>query len=204
MFRKGSNLSQPHQEVYMGRPSAVVWAGEVRSIVYRSREGNKPYEVMMLAVRIGTKIMGMWGYFTPFADLATSLEYCSFYYSKATCHDDVIIWNHFPRYWPFVKGIHLSSVDSPHRGKWRGALIFLLICLNRRFSEYSRRRWFEMPPRPLWRHCNVCCVIRHLCWIFLFLLNFTPFHSRKWIWKCRQFRVVESEMCQKDPRLTKE
>ena len=23
-------------------------------------------------------------------------------------HDDVIKWNHFPRYWPFVRGIHRS------------------------------------------------------------------------------------------------
>ena len=24
------------------------------------------------------------------------------------CHDDVIKWKHFPRYWPFVRGIHRS------------------------------------------------------------------------------------------------
>ena len=43
-------------------------------------------------------------------------------------HDDVIKWNHFPRYWPFVRGIHRSPVDSPHKGQWRGALMFSLIC----------------------------------------------------------------------------
>ena len=32
-------------------------------------------------------------------------------------------WKHFPRYWPFVQGIHRSPVNSPHRGQWRGALI---------------------------------------------------------------------------------
>ena len=32
-------------------------------------------------------------------------------------HDDVIKWKHFPRYWPFVRGI----------GQWRGALMFSLI-----------------------------------------------------------------------------
>ena len=31
-------------------------------------------------------------------------------------HDDVIEWKHFPRYWPFVRGIHLSPVNSPHKG----------------------------------------------------------------------------------------
>ena len=39
-------------------------------------------------------------------------------------HDDVIKWKHFPRYWPFVRGIH----RSPHKGQWRGALMSTLIC----------------------------------------------------------------------------
>ena len=43
-------------------------------------------------------------------------------------HDDVIKWKHFPRYWPFVRGIHLSPVNSPHKGQWRGALMSSLIC----------------------------------------------------------------------------
>ena len=43
-------------------------------------------------------------------------------------HDDVIKWKHFPRYWPFVRGIRRSTVNSPHKGQWRGALMFTLIC----------------------------------------------------------------------------
>ena len=43
-------------------------------------------------------------------------------------HDDVFKWKHFPRYWPFVRGIHRSPVNSPHIGQWRGALMFSLIC----------------------------------------------------------------------------
>ena len=43
-------------------------------------------------------------------------------------HDDVIKWKHFPRYWPFVWGIHRWPVNSPHKGQWRGALTFSLIC----------------------------------------------------------------------------
>ena len=43
-------------------------------------------------------------------------------------HDDVIKWKHFPRYWPFVRGIHRSPVNSPHKGQWRGALMFSLTC----------------------------------------------------------------------------
>ena len=41
-------------------------------------------------------------------------------------HDDVIEWKPFPRYWPFVRGIHRSQ-------GW----------------------WFEMISLPLWRHCNI-------------------------------------------------
>ena len=42
--------------------------------------------------------------------------------------DDVIKWKHFPRYWPFVRGIYRSAVNCPHKDQWRGALMFSLIC----------------------------------------------------------------------------
>ena len=41
-------------------------------------------------------------------------------------HNDVIKWKHFPHYWPFVRGTHRSPVNSPHKGQWRGALIFFI------------------------------------------------------------------------------
>ena len=41
---------------------------------------------------------------------------------------DVIKWQHFLRYWPFLWGIHLSQVDSPHKGQWRGYLMLSVIC----------------------------------------------------------------------------
>ena len=44
-------------------------------------------------------------------------------------HDDVIKRKHFPRNWPFVRGIHRSPVNSPHKSQWRGALMFSLICV---------------------------------------------------------------------------
>ena len=43
-------------------------------------------------------------------------------------HDDVIKWKHFPCYWQSVRGIHRSPVNSPHKGQWREALMFSLIC----------------------------------------------------------------------------
>ena len=44
-------------------------------------------------------------------------------------HDDTSKWKHFPRYLPFVREIHWSPVDSPHKSQWRGALMFSLICV---------------------------------------------------------------------------
>ena len=56
-------------------------------------------------------------------------------------------WKHFPRYWPFVRGIHRSPVNSPHKGQWRGALMFSLICArindwvnNREAGDLRRHR----------------------------------------------------------------
>ena len=48
-------------------------------------------------------------------------------YNYQDLYDDVIKWKHFPRYWPFVRGIHRFPVNSPHKGQWRGALMFSLI-----------------------------------------------------------------------------
>ena len=67
--------------------------------------------------------------------------------TKACFHDDVIKWKHFPRYWTFVRGIHRSPVNSPHKGQWRGALMFSLICVwingwvnNREAGDLRRYR----------------------------------------------------------------
>ena len=41
-------------------------------------------------------------------------------YKKHTEHDDVIKW----RDWPFVRGIHRSPVNSPHKDQWRETFMF--------------------------------------------------------------------------------
>ena len=49
----------------------------------------------------------------------------------------------------------LSPVNSPHKGQWRGALIFSLICaLNKRLGEQSWGWRYETPLRSVWRHCT--------------------------------------------------
>ena len=61
------------------------------------------------------------------------------------------IWNIFPRYLPFVRGIHRSPVNSPHKGQWHGTLIFSLICAwindwvnNRKVGDLRRHRHFDV------------------------------------------------------------
>ena len=62
-------------------------------------------------------------------------------------HADVIKWKHFPRYWPCARGNHRSPVKSTHNGRWRGALMFSLICAwingsvnNRKAGDLRRHR----------------------------------------------------------------
>ena len=62
-------------------------------------------------------------------------------------HDDVIKWKHFPRYRPFVRGIHRSPVNSPQKGQWHGALMLPSICAwingwvnNREAGDLRRHR----------------------------------------------------------------
>ena len=69
-------------------------------------------------------------------------------------YDDVIKWKHFPRYWPFVRGIHRLPVNSPHKGQWRGVLIFFDLRLNKQLSKRSWGWWFGTPSHALWGHCN--------------------------------------------------
>ena len=85
-------------------------------------------------------------------------------HKKSWTHDDVIKWKHFSRYWPFLWGIHRPPVNSPHKGQWRGTLMFSLICaLNKRLSYQSGGWWFETPTRSLWRHCNDA--LPPICWV---------------------------------------
>ena len=67
-------------------------------------------------------------------------------------HDDATKWKPFPRYWPFVRGIHRSPVKSPHKVQWRGVLMFSLILAwtngwinNRKAGDLRRHR----------AHCDV-------------------------------------------------
>ena len=92
-------------------------------------------------------------------------------------HDDVVKWKHFPRYWPFVRGMHRSSVNSPHKGHWRGALMFSVICVwinawvnNREAGDLRRHR----------AHCDVM-VMSYQVGVTLYLAS----HPNKFWWCCK-------------------
>ena len=95
-------------------------------------------------------------------------------HAHTSCHDDIS--KHLPRYWPFVRGIHLWPLDSLPKAQLRGKCwwrhhdrkyvhvlyfthasdaelcVFLYQRLNKWSSKRARRRWFETPLHPLWRH----------------------------------------------------
>ena len=91
-----------------------------------------------------------------------------------------------------LRGIHRSPVNSPHKGQWRGALMFSLICaLNKRLSKQSWGWWFETPSHPLWRHCNGekrsrisshvsamwCMILIIFGWFFIYSLQLINFYD---------------------------
>ena len=96
-----------------------------------------------------------------------------------------------PRYWPFVRGIHRSPVNSPHKGQWRGTLMFCLISarincwVNNRFNSILRSTTQEK------RYVNVRVLIhtkllKYTSFVLGILLYFqlclTICHFVAWLW----------------------
>ena len=65
-------------------------------------------------------------------------------------------WRHqmetFPRYWPFLRGIHRSPMDSHHKGQWLEALVSSLICA---WTVPSNISLFENDKNSLWGHKEI-------------------------------------------------
>ena len=101
--------------------------------------------------------------FTPVSCVISLFRNPENYYSHVhyDTHDDVIKWKHFPRYWPFVRGI----TNSPHKGQWRGTLMFSLICtwingwvINREAGDLRRHRaHYDVTVMPLWIYKTHSC-----------------------------------------------
>ena len=108
-----------------------------------------------------------------------ALLYCVATILTILWHDVVIKWKHFPRYWPFVRGIH----RSPHKGQWRGALMFSLICTringwvnNREAGDLRRHR----------AHYDVIV----MGWEVPYVLRWIPFSRPCWL--CPQRDSIEA------------
>ena len=83
-------------------------------------------------------------------------------YGLLTGHDDVIKWKHFPRNWPFVRGIDRSGEFPTQRPVTRSFDVFFDLRLNKRLSKQSWGWWIETPSWSLWRQCNVYKRVRNL------------------------------------------
>ena len=136
-------------------------------------------------------------------------RYCSLAQSHryVDTPDGVIKWKHFPRYWPFVRGIHWSPVNSPHKGQWRRALVFSLICtwtngrVNNRDAGDLRRHRAHYEATVMKENKTALCMVmtwhHYNCWpsaviieskfpIYAELISpwtkWPPFHRR--LFKC--------------------
>ena len=98
-------------------------------------------------------------------------------------HDDVIKCKHFSRYWPFVRGIHRSPVNSQHKGQWRGALIFSLICvwINGWVTILMLVILDAIAPIMTSPYLNYLKITNHLSMNYLHMQSMWGFVSRRYI-----------------------
>ena len=101
---------------------SIVWAYSEQETENGPRSDRWYYHINSSRISaIGLKFHGM----IHRTRMMTHITKCKEITLLPEIHDDIIKWKHFPRYWPFVQGIHQSPVNSPHKGQWRRALIFL-------------------------------------------------------------------------------
>ena len=81
---------------------------------------------------------------------------CQVFVTLIKIHDDVIKWKNFPR----------NSVNSPHKGQWRAALMFTLICVwingcvNNREAGDLRRYYAHYGVTVMWVQKNRSIAIK--------------------------------------------
>ena len=117
-------------------------------------------------------------------------------------HDDVMQWNHFPCYWPFVRGIHRLPVDSTHKDQWRGALMFSLICAwtndwaNNRNADDLRRHRAHYDVTVM-KPCNDWSSSRWCCNVWPLLETHLKLKSREIAFACN-FLLEQEVTCKRD------
>ena len=82
---------------------------------------------------------------------------------------------HFPCHWPFVRAIHRSPMDSPHKSQWRGALMFSLICAWINVWANNLDMWFDVTSFPffnIWA-CMGRGLVKFTTYICIYIYIFT-------------------------------
>ena len=135
--------SSPSPPVWTIKPDHVMKCERIKTTsiekwVYNSTEGSKKLSGTKPTFKMGYSrgINVFWISLTQervITRLLIVLSWeCSFEttvtHSKSSQYNDVIKRKHFTRYWPFMRGIHCLLRNSPHKGQWRGVLMFYLIC----------------------------------------------------------------------------
>ena len=80
-------------------------------------------------------------------------------YGSQNCNGSVSWWRHqmktFSALLAFCAGNWPVTSEFPsQRPLTRSFVVFFGLCLDKRLSKQSKRRWFETPSRSLCRHCN--------------------------------------------------
>ena len=97
-------------------------------------------------------------------------------------HDDVMKWKHFPRYWPFVRGIHRSPEFPSQRVSNAELWRFLWSAPWQTVGQTSCS---------LWCQCNV--FNRHQGWVNNTGIMIVPVQSQ---WNSNEADMVEIDQCQ--------
>ena len=138
----------------------VLTCNSSRLKFYRPYHYHKPH--VLFNMNSNTFILRFWLWSINFFGVIKSREIPHF---VGNIHDDVIKWKHFPRYWPFVRGIHRTPVKSPHNGQWRRTLMFSLICpwtngwVNNRYAGDLRHHHTHYDATVMFLTCRPAWVI---------------------------------------------
>ena len=68
-------------------------------------------------------------------------------------------WRHQMEALSVLLALYEGPVESPHKGQWRGALVFFYACLNKLFSKQPSCRWFETPSRSCNKYFSITIFI---------------------------------------------
>ena len=174
-FRRGRAITSP-RDLYMDFSYLHIFSSPITSVSKRVAWVFNDYNVMIPFVAFRLRYVIVIVYIDHLYDcivmivvvLLDSLDYtlrwhripAAYNHKFSGIHHDVVIkWKYFLRYWPFVGGIHRLELNSQHKGQWRGALMFSLICtwrnglvnngeagdLRRHLGHYDVTRMWDPP-----------------------------------------------------------